>query len=356
MFKFIAGVFALAMDEIKNWIHYNKGSVGRYLLKALIGMFVFVIIRDMLTMIVTKIITGQTMEEVSYRDLHGSKYTRLAFVVLSIIKYLILICLLYEIIQQLNVVEINPLATITISSGIIIILVIQGYFTRKVRRIFQLIKSMIKGHNVTLPDSKNVPLPELRRNSGAGKTIFKFMSLISKLAGLAVAVVIVFIINQGVSYVIDSGGKDITDLLRLPSYKISLETNSIYSFDEANASTLPVYLGDNVRVNSDGKLNIIYINNHQVGINTSYRGYKFFGVSINQAEITAARKTSYKYEDTIKINQNLIGYHSDSYIYYNEERNDCLVLTVNNKSNRVASMTYFTDFNLIYDLLFSNDE
>ncbi len=351
MFKFIAGVFALAFDEIKNWIHYNKGSLWSQLLKFLIAMFVFIVVRDTLTAIVTKIITGQTMEPVSYRDLHGSKYTRLAFVVMSVIKYLILTCLLYEIIQQLNVVEIDPLATITISSGIILILVIQGYFTRKVRRIFQLSKSMIKGRNVVLPDSKNVPLPYLSRNSDVGKALYKASSFFSKFIGLIVAIIIVFIASQGVAYVVDSGGKDVTHLLRLSPNQISEETHSIFKFEDEYAEHLPVYLGSNIRVVSDGRLNVIYINGRQVGINTSDRKYKFYNVSINQAEITAARKTTYKYDDSVKIDQNLNGLHSNSYIYYNAERNDCLVLTVNNTSNRVASMTYFTDYNLISELL-----
>ena len=351
MIKFITGIFSLAADEIKNWIHNNHGSLFSYLLKFLLAMLVFIIVRDILTSIITKIITNQTMVPVSFRDLSGSRNTQLAFIVMSFTKYVILTFLLYEIILQLNVVEVDPLATITISSGIIIILVIQGYFTKKIRRIFQLSKSIIKGREVVLQDSKEIPLPNLSRYSDTGKVIYKVFSLFGKLIGLLVAVIIVFLINQGISYVIDSRGEDITYLLKYPEYKIHAETNTIFSFGDEDSTPLPLDLGGGVKVRTDGRLNIIYINNHQVGINTSDRKYKFYGVSINQAEITAARVTSYKYDDNIKIEQNLSGIHSNSYIYYNLENNDCLVLTVNRTSHRVASMTYFTDFRLIADIL-----
>ena len=33
--------------------------------------------------------------------------------------------------------------------------------------------------------------------------------------------------------------------------------------------------------------------------------------------------------------------------YYNIRNNDCLVLTVNSHSNRVVSVTYYTDYDMI---------
>jgi hypothetical protein len=350
MIDFITGIVTLAVDEIKNWIHNNQGSITSYLLKFLLAMFVFVMVRDLLTTAITKVITNQTLVPITFKDLRG-RNTQMAFIVMSITKYLILTFLLYEIILQLNVVEVDPLATITISSGIILILVIQGYFTKKIRRVVQLVKSLIKGREVILPDSKNIPLPDLSKSSDTGKMIRKIFSLFGKLFGLLVAIVIVFLINQGIAYVIDSKGEDITHLLRLPEYKIHAETHTVFSFGDEASTPLPFDLGGGVKVRTDGSLNIIYINNRQVGINTSDRKYKFYGVSINQAEITASRVTDYKYDDRAKINQTFLDVHSDSYIYYNVEQNDCLILTVNKTSNRVASMTYFTDFNLISELL-----
>ena len=350
MLNFIIGIFTLAFDEIKNWIHNNKGSVWSYALKCLLAMFVFIIVRDILTQVITKIITDQTIMPVSFKDLRG-RNTQLAFIVMSLTKYVILAFLMYEIILQLNVVEIDPLATIAISSGIILILVIQGYFTKKIRRIYQLIKSMVKGREVELPNSKEIPLPNLKKSSDVGKMIYKTFSIIGKMIGLIIAICIVFIINEGIAYVIDSKGEDVTYLLRYPEYKIHAETHTAFSFGDEAATPLPFDLGGGVKVRTDGRLNIIYLNNRQIGINTADRKYKFYNVSINQAEITASRVTTYKYDDRVKLNYNVGGVYSNSFIYYNVDADDCLILTVNSTSNRIASMTYITEFREIADLL-----
>ena len=57
----------------------------------------------------------------------------------------------------------------------------------------------------------------------------------------------------------------------------------------------------------------------------------------------------------IVINDIMDG-ESDTYYYYNKKNNDCLVLVVNNRSNRIADMTYYTNYRKMTEQLSTTDD
>ena len=114
--------------------------------------------------------------------------------------------------------------------------------------------------------------------------------------------------------------------------------------DEEAVGQLPIYLGEDVTVKSNGELNIIFINGTRVGINTSGRKYKFYGVAVNQTEISIKSHMYYHVDNVYKVETNTSSLFSDSYLYVNKRKNDCILVTVNNTSHRVASITYFYDY------------
>ena len=84
----------------------------------------------------------------------------------------------------------------------------------------------------------------------------------------------------------------------------------------------------------------------QIGVNTSGREYQFYGVSVNQPEIDAVHHMTYQSTGFGEEVQKMPG-ASRVHYYYNIRNNDCLVLTVNSHSNRVVSVTYYTDYDMI---------
>ncbi|MCR5148891.1 MAG: hypothetical protein K6C35_07985 [Eubacterium sp.] len=351
MFKFIKGIFVLAMTELKSWIHLNRASIWSYTVKALLGMLLYIVVSDTLTVLVTKIITGQTDEDISLRDLKKSEYNRLAFIILTLIKYTLLVGLLYEIIHHLHIIEIDPTVTMAISTCIILLLVVQGYLVKKIKRIIRLTVNVTKGKDIDLTSSHEIKIDALRKDSEACRTMRFTGSVLSKLGSFIIAIIIVYIANQGIAYVIDSKGTDITALLRYSESKIAAETKTNFIVDVNGSEKLPIGLGDHYTVKTDGDLNLIYVNRRLVGINTSSRKYKIYGVAINQGEVYAMKQMFYPHEDFIKITPNDYDVYSNSYLYYSRKKNDCFLLTVNNTSNRIASLTYFTDYRLIHDIL-----
>ena len=75
MFDAISDIFKQALSVFKAWIHDNQGSIGSYVIKVLIAMVAYIIVSDSLTAGVRRIVTGQTYEDVSFRNLKKSEYS-----------------------------------------------------------------------------------------------------------------------------------------------------------------------------------------------------------------------------------------------------------------------------------------
>jgi hypothetical protein len=150
-------------------------------------MVAYIIVSDSLTAGVRKIVTGQTYEDVSFRDLKKSEYSLLAFIMLTLFKWLLLMGLLYELIHQLNIVEIDPTVTMTVSCCIVLLLVLQGYLTKKITKLIHLVISLIKGKEVELPNSKEIRIEALSQYSDSGKFLRNLFKFFSKMLGIVVA-------------------------------------------------------------------------------------------------------------------------------------------------------------------------
>ena len=86
------------------------------------------------------------------------------------------------------------------------------------------------------------------------------------------------------------------------------------------------------------------------------RLYRFFDIGINDPKYTAESETTYNYESSFVVANELIGGNSETNYYFNRKNNDCLVLVVNKGTNRVVDMTYYTDYKKISENLSSTEE
>ena len=195
-----------------------------------------------------------------------------------------------------------------------------------------------------------VPFKSIQASlSGKNKGMDMLMSLISWTSGAILLIAVVVGLFNGISYLLHSGGTDITMLLREPQATIEERMNTVFLTDRRLTTTLKSKSGPSAKltVETDGKLNLLFLDGVRVGINTSGRDYQFYNIAINQPEITAVRNMNYEYEteweDSSGLEQNV----SRTHYYCNGLHNDCLALTVNLYSNRVVNMTYYDNYKLI---------
>lgn len=179
--------------------------------------------------------------------------------------------------------------------------------------------------------------------------------IIFKIIGAVIILIALFGIYKGVFYLVGSGGKDITQYLSMTEDELAEEFKIKFEDNTQMAKAVPQYSKGEVTVRSGGGLNVVYINGKQIGIHSDSRKYKLYNVAINSAEKDAIEDTTYDYENSLVVINDMLGGNSKSYYYYNRKNNDCLVMTVNDNSNRVASLTYYTDFRKITEDL-SMDE
>ena len=168
-------------------------------------------------------------------------------------------------------------------------------------------------------------------------------SLIYKIIGIVLLLVVVFFIYRGVNYLTGTGGKDITAELTKSEDEIAKDLRIKFEDNDARLKSIPHYAKGTVKVRSGKELHVVYLDDEQTGINSNSRKYRFFGVGINDPEKTAVNNMTYQYEDCMVLANDLIGGNSDTYFYYNTKNNDAFVLAINKNSARVVNMTYFTD-------------
>ena len=183
-----------------------------------------------------------------------------------------------------------------------------------------------------------------------GKTIMstqKKLGIVYKIVGVLILAAAIFGIVKAVQYMIGSGGKDISGYLRMSEGELGDMLGITFEQHNEYAKGIQQYSGGEVTVREGKGLEVVYIDGRQVGICTSDRDYRFFGVGINDADKDVQELLKYKSEGSFVVLNDLQGGNSTSYYYYNRAENSCLVITINSKSNRVVYMSYFTELALV---------
>ena len=186
----------------------------------------------------------------------------------------------------------------------------------------------------------------------------KKRNVISIVITAIILIAVGVIIIKGISYVVGSSGKDISDKLTLSEEELANELKLTFEDNNDRVKWIPQYSKGKTTVRSatNSELHIVYIDGKQVGVNTDGRKYKFFGIAVNDPEIDVEKKITYDYDNTFVLLNDLMGGKSTTYFYYNKKKNDCLVLTVSDSTNRVVGMTYFTNYSKMSENLSGLDD
>ena len=156
------------------------------------------------------------------------------------------------------------------------------------------------------------------------------------------------VIFYGVNYLLGSTGKDITIYLNMTEDEIADDLHIKFEDNTDLPAKIPVYIDKNrVTAKSGGGLDLIFINGEKVGVKTDSRKYKFYNVAINMSEKNALDKMTYNFDSSFVVLNDMANGSSKDYFYYRKKEGDCLVITVNDTSNRVACLAYYNDYRLV---------
>ena len=198
--------------------------------------------------------------------------------------------------------------------------------------------------------------PVMPTSSGGSTRSGASNGVVSKIIAAVVIVAVILVFVKLAMTITGSGGKDITPELTKTEDEIASDLGITFSENNDRVGKIPQYAKSKVTVNSGDELHIVYIGGKQVGVNTDSRKYRFFDVGINDSEKNALKKMTYTYDDSMVVLNDLMGGNSTTYFYYNNKDKDGLVLTISEKSGRVVSMTYYTDFKKATANLESTDD
>lgn len=180
------------------------------------------------------------------------------------------------------------------------------------------------------------------RNTGG-----KFMQALAKLVVVLMLGVALIVTGKWIISIAMPEGRDITNLLKTDEAALASELGVTFKDSPDWISRIHQYSTGKVSVKAAEDIGIIYIDGRQVGIQVESKQYTMFGVQVGEGEKHAYDTMKYKFDNFHSVIDDMARGRTTTYYYYNEVQNDCLVLTINDSTNRIVGLTYFTDYKLI---------
>ena len=298
---------ASGIQDVILWLHKDTQTVTEYGIKYLVALVIFIIFHAIQSGFF-KVLKNHLIEK--------NVSEHFVNVLTNVVKYILLSFLIIASALQIMITGGNS----------VIALIIYAYLC------------------VTIA----VPFRQIsQRISDSGKTVQYLITFAGQVFGVIIYAGVIFLLYLGLRNFLSSGGKDISEYLRMPEADLAAELKTTFFTNQDLSRSLSGTTSGSIVIHSDDELNIIYYNGKQVGINTTGREYQFYGVSVNQPEITAVHDMTFPYTGKAQEADNMLAGSSTSHFYYSNKNNDCLVMTVNNHSNRVVSITYYSDYDTI---------
>ena len=322
-------------NEFVDWIHQNNASVKSYVLKVLLAIFVYIIVSDIIKKAFRKVQKKLQEKEVS---------KAISEFGIFIPMYIILACLIINTFNHLNKIEVSPTVTLVVFLVIFLMLVAKGVVLKLITNAIRAFKRYLRGDDVDVYSNlTKVDMPKAANAS----TIRWLLKCVIKLAGVAIAVFIIFFSYQGIIYMMGTKGREVSGMFKKPDDYIVKELGGIFKEDDSLVEKIPIYTDGNVKVKTNGELNIIYVNDKRIGFNTTSRDLRIYGVAINQMEINLTHNMTFFYNEKDQALDNAYGSSSGVTFFRNTSTNECLAVVIGGTSHRVVSVSYFTDYNLV---------
>ena len=181
----------------------------------------------------------------------------------------------------------------------------------------------------------------------------------SSVVGGIVKVVMAFIIigalvfvGKAIVSVIFPAGEDVTDYVNKSEKTIANDLGITFADNAEWVPQIHQWTKDGkVTVHSDDNIGVVYINGKQAGLHIHTNKYKIYNIQIGMGEKEVYEGTTFPFDNTLSILDDMKEGRTTTYYYYNQSNNDCVAVSINDTTNRVVGITYFNNFNQIMETI-----
>lgn len=174
------------------------------------------------------------------------------------------------------------------------------------------------------------------------------------IGGMIVKIIVAFVVcgvlifgGKKIVSVLMPEGTDITPILKENSDVIASQLGVTFTDNPSWVSNIYHFAEGTTTVKAAEDIGIVYLNGKQAGVHITDKTYTIFDVQIGDGEAEMYNHTTYPYDNFISVVDTVNGGKSSLYIYYSQSRNDCIVFMINNTTNRIQSMTYYSNYKLM---------
>ena len=179
-----------------------------------------------------------------------------------------------------------------------------------------------------------------------------------EIVGTIIKIIIIFMVCGLVVFagkklvsVLVPEGQDITTMLNWKENEISTSLEEVFVDNQGWTTDVYHYSKGSIAVKGAEDIGVVYIDGRQIGVHIASKKYTIFGVQVGDGEKHMYDNTTYPFDSFISIVDTINGGRSTLYIYYNNSRNDCIFFKINSSTNRIESMTYYSDFRKVTEKL-----
>jgi hypothetical protein len=159
------------------------------------------------------------------------------------------------------------------------------------------------------------------------------------LAAIALVLIIAFVVVRNKYF----SSHDLTPDVNLSEDELAKKYKMNFEEDKNMLQKVPRWTDAKVSVKSDKDLCVVYANGKQVGLHTSNKRYTIYGVKVGDPDYKVEDMLTFKHESNFSVLNDIGNGSATAYYYYDWSKNACVVLTVNDTSNRIVAITYYSD-------------
>ena len=137
--------------------------------------------------------------------------------------------------------------------------------------------------------------------------------------------------------------KDLTSVAALQEEDIASQYHITFERDEEMDRYIPQYSNGTIEAKSGKGLTVFSIDGVYSGWHFDNTKWTVYGIKVGMAVQDIPSNLTFKGEPFMLLNDMLGGSSTADY-YVNEATNECLVITISDRTGRIAAITYWKDF------------
>lgn len=173
-----------------------------------------------------------------------------------------------------------------------------------------------------------------------------------KLIKIGIVFVLVLIVILIGKLIIFPKPKDLTADCHMNDQQLAEKYNIKFERNENKDKYMPQWTDKRTITVNEGKgLCAIYIDGKYSGFHFDNKKWSVAGLKIGDPEIHMFDWITFKYETYFQVLNDMAGGNSEADYFVNFTTNECIVVTVSDRTNRIVALTYYNDAATVLETL-----